>query len=487
MTLNASSLAAILARISVRRAGMLILVVAIVSLPSPKADAAEVGIVTKYCAGITPNSHPADITAGPEGLLWFTEYDGGIGSITPEGTIKEYVAGLTPMSYLQGIAAGPDGNLWFTGAAATEQIGRITPHGTITQFSEGIPANSDPSGITAGPDGDLWFAEYDGNQIGRISPDGVVTEFSEGITPRAGLGYITFGREDDVWFTEEQANNVARMTANGVVTEFSTGITPNSGPSGIVAGAEGDMWFTEDKANNIARITPQGLVSEFSSGLTPNSGPSAIALGLEGDLWFTQVNANQIGRITPQGAITEFPASPETFDYPLQLTVGNEGDIWFIDATGCIYRMTTGYEGPPAHLTPSPSTKGYRPAPGVTQGTARISIKSHLLRLGPLGYVRVVVACGVGIGACTGTLRLSGAVWLRTGGHLKRKEVALGTASFSAAPQTTETVRLRLDRVGLRLVERARKHETVVYAAASSSANSAYRTVTLYSRRDRRS
>src|SRR5439155_22959567 len=68
----------------------------------------------------------------------------------------------------QGITAGPDGNLWFTEFDGN-RIGRITPGGTITQFP--IPVShiySFPEVITAGPYGNLWFTENFSKQIGSI-------------------------------------------------------------------------------------------------------------------------------------------------------------------------------------------------------------------------------------------------------------------------------------------------------------------------------
>ena len=66
------------------------------------------------------------------------------------------------------ITAGPDGNLWFTEYAGNK-IGRITPAGVITEIN--VPAvDSAPYGITAGPDGNIWFAESFGGRIGRITP-----------------------------------------------------------------------------------------------------------------------------------------------------------------------------------------------------------------------------------------------------------------------------------------------------------------------------
>ncbi len=65
------------------------------------------------------------------------------------------------------ITAGPDGTLWFT-EIHSNQIGRISPTGTISEFP--IPTvNSKSYGIALGSDNQLWFTEELGNQIGRIT------------------------------------------------------------------------------------------------------------------------------------------------------------------------------------------------------------------------------------------------------------------------------------------------------------------------------
>ena len=132
----------------------------------------------------TPASVPIDITAGPDGNLWFTEFTPGvrtIGRITPEGTITEFPLPPNPANGPFGIAAGPDGNLWFTLAPLEDvpgnsAIGRITPDGTSTEFP--LADGSEPLGIAAGPDGNLWFVLAGTNAIGRITTSGVVTEFT---------------------------------------------------------------------------------------------------------------------------------------------------------------------------------------------------------------------------------------------------------------------------------------------------------------------
>src|SRR5438309_725940 len=113
-------------------------------------------VITEFALP-TQGGIPYQITAGPDGNLWFTEIVGNrIGRISPTRGISEFslpTAGSRPY----GIALGPDGNLWFTEIVGNH-IGRISPSGTISEFS--IPtSNSKPYGIAKGPDHQLWFTE----------------------------------------------------------------------------------------------------------------------------------------------------------------------------------------------------------------------------------------------------------------------------------------------------------------------------------------
>ena len=108
--------------------------------------------LTEYSNGLTVGSSPAGIVAGPDGALWFTEYNGNqIGRITTAGVITEYSAGLTTSSGPEYIAAGPDGALWFTEELGN-QIGRITIAGAVTEYPLASLCCS-PQYITSGPDG----------------------------------------------------------------------------------------------------------------------------------------------------------------------------------------------------------------------------------------------------------------------------------------------------------------------------------------------
>ena len=264
---------------------------------------AEAQQITEFTTG--KNTAPFAITAGPDGALWFTEYQGNkIGRITTTGQVTEYAI-PTSNSVPIGIAKGPDGDLWFTEFIA-DKIGRVIPDGTgtITEFPLGY--GSRPRDITAGPDGALWFTESgsNGNKMGRITTDGTITEFP---VPTGNPYNITVGPDGALWFTEQTGNKIGRIDATTKqITEYDIP-TSNSSPEGIAAGPDGALWFTEQTGNKIGRITTTGQVTEFAIGKggggkknTNNQPqPTGITQGPDGNLWFAEWGDSKIGRLVP--------------------------------------------------------------------------------------------------------------------------------------------------------------------------------------------
>jgi streptogramin lyase len=274
----------------------------------------------------TANSWPTGITRGPDGNLWFTEYDGThIGRMTQTGRVTEFplpTANSAPL----GIASGPDGNLWFTETDA-KQIGRITVTGAITEYPVPAP-NSNPGGMTAGPDGALWFTEantYGNCWIGRITVAGAITEFP---LPTFDAPWdITAGPDGALWFTE--GTGIGRITPSGQVRHFTLFPSQPTNTAGITVGPDGALWFTEAATHKIGRITAAGQITEY---LLPTGGaPQDITRGPDGNLWFTESVGNQIGRITSTGEIAEFPI-PTSGSLPKAITSGPDGALWFTEA-----------------------------------------------------------------------------------------------------------------------------------------------------------
>ena len=158
------------------------------------------------------------------------------------------------------ITSGPDGNLWFTEFNA-DKVGMINPTShTTTDFL--LPtAAAGPEDITAGPDGNLWFTEYSGNKIGTINPTThVITEFA---LPTAGADPygIAVGPDGNLWFTEPSADQIG--TINPIthgIAEFAIP-TASSDPFGIAAGPDGNLWFDEYSASKIGVVSPATYVS----------------------------------------------------------------------------------------------------------------------------------------------------------------------------------------------------------------------------------
>ena len=293
---------------------------------------ARAATVTEFSDGISLDSRPLGITAGPDGNMWFTEHDGDqIGRITPSGTVTEFEisAGSGPTA----ITSGPDGNLWFTESDAG-RIGRMTPAGVLTEFSAGITPGSGPGDIVTGADGNLWYTDHNGRRVGRITPAGVVTEFSVDTGIGGGPQSITAGADGNLWFTQF-TNSGGRMTPAGVLTRFPSlsgqgiasapdgslwttayfgpirrmttagvltgtfALPPYVSPYGIAATADGNIWFADAAYDSIGRVTPSGAVALVIGGITPGSDPRDIAVGPDGNLWFTEPGLDQIGRVTP--------------------------------------------------------------------------------------------------------------------------------------------------------------------------------------------
>ena len=124
-----------------------------------------------------PGSYPIGITTGPDGNLWFAEYgpnsptqngtDDTIGVMATDGTLLHEYQTPTPASGPVDITTGPDGNLWFSEYSA-DRVGRVTTGGAFEEFA--VPtAFGGPFGLVTGSDANVWFTELLG-KIAKIAP-----------------------------------------------------------------------------------------------------------------------------------------------------------------------------------------------------------------------------------------------------------------------------------------------------------------------------
>jgi virginiamycin B lyase len=171
------------------------------------------GVFKLYSLSQVFNSDHPDvpgIAAGSDGALWFTAYDdlanpesAVVGRISTSGQITTYplVYGIDSQdAYPQDITAGPDGALWFI-MRGPGLIGRITVSGAISTFAP--PAGYEPlfGGITMGPDKALWFSAGNGG-IGRLTTSGVFTRYqlpTENLYPI----HLVAGQDGSIYYTAQ--------------------------------------------------------------------------------------------------------------------------------------------------------------------------------------------------------------------------------------------------------------------------------------------
>src|SRR5262249_4217680 len=127
---------------------MLTVLVLLLTVSVGVAGATPLGQITQFpIAG----SNIAQVRAGPDGNLWFTDRAGAIGRITTAGVVTRFTAGLNTGAQPFSIALGPDGNMWFTDGGTTAAIGMIDPSTqAISEFSTGLNPGSVPAGIALG-------------------------------------------------------------------------------------------------------------------------------------------------------------------------------------------------------------------------------------------------------------------------------------------------------------------------------------------------
>jgi streptogramin lyase len=255
---------------------------------------------------------PEGIVTGPDGNLWFSEYDvNAIGQVTLQGNITEFlvppraqrISGDMPPNQVHAIVTGPDRNLWFPEPGGNK-VARLTSSGAVAEFPlpkhPENPVGSYPYGIAVGADGALWFTELVG-RIGRITLDGHIVEFQlPGINH--GPTDMVAGSDGALWFLEPNQSLFGRITVDGHVTEFSLPSAPchtpgipsisSDGPCEVVnftGGPDGALWFSEPWRNALGRMDKQGHINEYSLPTTtamPGS-PGALAVGPDGAMWFT--------------------------------------------------------------------------------------------------------------------------------------------------------------------------------------------------------
>lgn len=339
------------------------------------AKITSAGTVTEFSSGISQTGALiGGMAAGPDGNLWFTEYYFGfpnpadvnrVAKVTASGFVTEYTAGITPNSDAVQITAGPDGNMWFT-ESTSNQIAKITTTGTVTEYGNGVSPNAGPYYITAGPDGNVWFTEtnYAAHNIAKITPAGVVTEYPAG---SSSPGHIITGPDGNIWFG---GNGITKSTTSGAMTQYLAGTTVGA----LAAGSDGTIWFISgasgDNQSIVQMSTNGSVLATYTSGIDLYAQLVGLALGPDGSIWFTDQRNNHVGRLSIGHGIvpTPPPGYGAVFVAPSSLNFSSVGTAYAQTATV----SQTGFGGPFS-------------LSNVNTGVATASISNSTITVTPVG------------------------------------------------------------------------------------------------------
>jgi len=231
-----------------------------------------------------------DIVQGPDGVLYFTTNNPGLGRITTSGEVLPFVAPNNSLANGAGIDAhGTD--VWYADFNNDSLWRYDTTSGGFTQFN--VP---EPSDVAVDENGIVWFTVPLEQGIGRIDPatGNVTVTPTETLVPRG----LTIAADGDIWFTARfDPQGVGRLDpTNGEVTEIPL---TNVGPQDIAASPDGSVWFTQTTKGNIAQIREVGDDITIIEGKdVKGSEPFGITVASNtGNPWYTMMEANKIATL----------------------------------------------------------------------------------------------------------------------------------------------------------------------------------------------
>jgi virginiamycin B lyase len=275
-------------------------------------------------------SQPRGIINGPDGALWFAEFNSqAVGKLTTGGVYSDH---LTTPWFTDDIIVSPGGTLWAS-IDGSVQTSNSVEQLTTAGFASNIPLTNQPDNMVVAPDNNVWYTVSPspqhsptpaGQAIYRMDGSGTLT----GTFPSTGktTRYLANGPDNAIWFTEKNGTIGRLSVATTALTEFP--VTAGTQPLVIAAGPDGAIWFTDDHTM-MNRMTTSGVVTNRFA-LPAGSVPLRIINGPDGALWFADSGTNSIGRITTGGVVSEFP-TPSSGSMPAGITTGSDGNMWFTE------------------------------------------------------------------------------------------------------------------------------------------------------------
>ena len=305
----------------------------------------------KAATSATSTNNPFGVVRGPDGALWFCEYDGHvIRRLAKDGTLST-VAGSGQKGYADGPAAksafhrpheirfDAKGDLYVADMmnhairkldAKTGTVSTVAGTGKPGYSGDGGPAAKaelkQPHSIQFGADGALYICDIGNHVIRRVDPKtGAIGTF-------AGTGK-------------------AGATPDGAPIAG----TPLNGPRSMDVDAAGDFWLATREGNQVFRFDLKAGVIRHVAGTGKKgfggnggpakeatlSGPKGIAVAPNGDVYLVDTESHSIRKIDAKtGKLELVIGTGEKGDGPdgppLQCKLARPHGLW-IDPDGAVY------------------------------------------------------------------------------------------------------------------------------------------------------
>ena len=315
--------------------------VAVISVGITRTHTAGVSALSDYVIGSLP---PSRMTESSDGRVWFTESLGPhiYGDVLglSQGKIGFYMEGRGTTEFLlpfeegmpHDLVEGPDGRIWFT-EWETGRIGCIDAEGVQQSFA--LPdAEARPFGITVGIDGNLWFTERGNSCLGCMNTRGeLLAEWQIPFTGRPG--YLIRGLDGALWFPlqDYETPRLVRATVDGVFSSTTLPYFSSYDPLYLAQGNDGTFWLPTSTFSGAApavyQVAPDGTVTQLS-GSWPLQGFTGAAVDRAGNLWLRSYNGRLV-TWTPEHGVTDLTPTFPTGEWlaPGPLCANHDGGVSF--------------------------------------------------------------------------------------------------------------------------------------------------------------
>ncbi len=283
-------------------------------------------------------NNPFGVVRGPDGAIWFCEFDGQVvRRISADGTIRTRAgngkgaysgdggpATEASLNHPHEIRFDRDGNLFIADMAnhairrvdaKSQRITTVAGTGRPGYSGDGGPADraelKQPHSIQFGPQGDLYICDIGNHVIRQIAlKTGLMSTFAGtgkagptpdrspiAGTPLNGPRSLDFDANGDLWLATREGNQVFRFDlTKGVIHHIAgtgaKGFTGNGGPAtlatltgpkGIAVAPNGDVFLADTESHSIRKIdaklgTIQLVVGTGEKGDGPDGDPRKCRL-----------------------------------------------------------------------------------------------------------------------------------------------------------------------------------------------------------------